>query len=189
VELAARCAKLGGPALLLGATGFQPDQLVAIAEAAKVIPIVRAGNFSLGINMLLGLVSRPLRALPADAYDIEVFEAPPSPQGRCPFRRRLMLGEAAAPRPGVKLAQVERRARDGITGARVAGEIGFSVLRGRRHRGRAQRHLRRRGRDPHPFSTPPATAACSPEAPSPPPLGRRSASGANTTCRTCWGSG
>ncbi|MEO8114084.1 MAG: 4-hydroxy-tetrahydrodipicolinate reductase, partial [Phenylobacterium sp.] len=70
------------------------------------------------------------RALPADAYDIEVFEAHHRRKVDAPSGAALMLGEAAARGRGVKLADVAHRGRDGITGARVPGEIGFSVLRG-----------------------------------------------------------
>jgi 4-hydroxy-tetrahydrodipicolinate reductase len=130
VELAELCAGRGGPALVLGATGATDDQRAAIAAAAQRVPIVFAGNYSLGVNLLLGLVARAARALPADQYDIEVFEAHHRHKVDAPSGTALMLGEAAAAGRGVELARVQRRARDGITGARPAGEIGFSVLRG-----------------------------------------------------------
>jgi 4-hydroxy-tetrahydrodipicolinate reductase len=78
----------------------------------------------------MGFVAQAARALPADAYDVEVFEAHHRHKVDAPSGAALMLGEAAARGRGVKLADVARRARDGITGARPAGEIGFSVLRG-----------------------------------------------------------
>jgi 4-hydroxy-tetrahydrodipicolinate reductase len=119
-----------GVALVLGATGFDPDQIAVVAEAAKTTPIVRAGNFSLGLNMLMGLVAQAARALPAEAYDIEIFEAHHRRKVDAPSGAALMLGEAAAKGRGVSLAQVARRTRDGITGERPVQEIGFSVLRG-----------------------------------------------------------
>jgi len=73
--LARLCATRGGPALVIGATGFEPAELDAIAEAARKIAIVRSGNFSLGVNMLIGLVDRAARALPPEVWDIEIFEA------------------------------------------------------------------------------------------------------------------
>jgi 4-hydroxy-tetrahydrodipicolinate reductase len=118
-----------GVALVVGSTGFSPDDLRRVAEAARRVPVVRAGNFSLGVNMLMGLVRQAARALPADAYDIEVFEAHHHRKVDAPSGTALMLGQAAAEGRGVELATVARHARDGITGARPVGEIGFSVLR------------------------------------------------------------
>lgn len=119
-----------GVALVLGSTGFDADQLAAVNAAALRAPIVRAGNFSLGLNMLMGLVAQAARALPEDGYDIEIFEAHHRRKVDAPSGTALMLGEAAAQGRGVGLAQVARHARDGITGERPVGEIGFSVLRG-----------------------------------------------------------
>jgi len=125
----ARQAAARGVALVIGSTGFSPDDLRHIADAARRIPIVRAGNFSLGVNMLIGLVRKAARALPAEAYDIEVFEAHHHRKIDAPSGTALMLGEAAAQGRGVELSRVARHARDGITGARPVGEIGFSVMR------------------------------------------------------------
>lgn len=119
-----------GVAVVVGTTGLAPDHIRRIGEAATRVPIVRAGNFSLGINMLMGLVAQAARALPQDVYDIEIFEAHHRHKVDAPSGTALMLGEAAAKGRGQELAQVWRRGRDGITGARPMGEIGFSVLRG-----------------------------------------------------------
>ncbi|MBJ7412746.1 MAG: 4-hydroxy-tetrahydrodipicolinate reductase, partial [Phenylobacterium sp.] len=119
-----------GVALVIGATGATDDQRAAIASAATQIPIVFAGNYSLGLNMLMGLVAQAARALPAETYDIEIFEAHHRHKVDAPSGTALMLGEAAAKGRGVSLSQVARRARDGITGERPVNEIGFSVLRG-----------------------------------------------------------
>jgi 4-hydroxy-tetrahydrodipicolinate reductase len=127
-ELAEACAANGGPALVIGSTGFDVDQLARLAAAAERVAIVRAGNFSLGVNMLIGLVEQAARALPSD-YDIEVFEAHHRRKVDAPSGTALMLGEAAARGRGVELAAVARHGREGITGARPAGEIGFSVMR------------------------------------------------------------
>jgi len=126
----AALAAARGVALVIGATGWSEPDLRHVAEAARRIPIVRAGNFSLGLNMLMGLVARVARALPAEAYDIEIFEAHHRHKVDAPSGTALMLGEAAAKGRGVGLANSSRRARDGITGERPVGEIGFSVLRG-----------------------------------------------------------
>jgi 4-hydroxy-tetrahydrodipicolinate reductase len=126
--LAEACAARGGPALVIGSTGFDEGQLARLAAAAGKIPIVRAGNFSLGVNVLIGLVEQAARALPAD-YDIEVFEAHHRRKVDAPSGTALMLGEAAARGRSADLSAVARRARDDITGARPEGEIGFSVMR------------------------------------------------------------
>ena len=128
--LAEVCAGRGGPALVIGSTGFDPGQLAAIESAALKVAIVRAGNFSLGVNMLMGLVEQAARKLGSDAYDIEVFEAHHRRKVDAPSGTALMLGEAAAKGRGVGLSGVAKRSRDGITGARTPGEIGFSVMRG-----------------------------------------------------------
>jgi 4-hydroxy-tetrahydrodipicolinate reductase len=129
VALARLCAE-SGTRLVLGTTGLSDDEKHQIADAARQIAIVFSGNYSLGVNMLLGLVAQAARALPADAYDIEIFEAHHRHKVDAPSGTALMLGEAAARGRGVDFGKVARRARDGITGERPVGEIGFSVLRG-----------------------------------------------------------
>ena len=128
--LARVAAGRGGPALVIGSTGFTPEAEAEIAQAARRIAIVRSGNFSLGVNMMLGLVRRAARALDAEAYDIEVFEAHHRRKVDAPSGTALMLGQAAADGRGTDLGQASVRVRDGITGAREAGSIGFSVMRG-----------------------------------------------------------
>ncbi len=128
--LAERLAQIGGKALVSGPTGWSDEDLGRIAKAAERVAIVRAGNFSLGVNMLMGLVRQAAAALPARDYDIEVLEAHHRRKVDAPSGTALMLGEAAADGRGVKLPDVAQRARDGITGARRAGDIGFAVLRG-----------------------------------------------------------
>jgi 4-hydroxy-tetrahydrodipicolinate reductase len=130
VALATLCAERGGPALVLGATGFTPGQEAQIAVAAQAVAIVRSGNFSLGVNVLLGLVRQAARALPAQAYDIEIAEAHHRRKVDAPSGTALMLGQAVAEGRGVTLDREAIRARDGITGPRPVGGIGFSVVRG-----------------------------------------------------------
>ncbi len=120
----------GGPALVIGATGFAADDLAALDEAARSVAIVRSGNFSLGVNLLLGLVEQAARTLQTQDWDIEVFEAHHRRKVDAPSGTALMLGEAAARGRGVSLDEVAVRARDGITGPRPDGAIGFSVARG-----------------------------------------------------------
>jgi 4-hydroxy-tetrahydrodipicolinate reductase len=129
-ELAGLCAAQGGPALVIGSTGFDQAQEGEIREAARRIAIVKSGNFSLGVNVLLGLVRQAARALGPETYDVEVFEAHHRRKVDAPSGTALMLGEAAAEGRGVSLGEHEIRSRDGITGPRPEGAIGFSVLRG-----------------------------------------------------------
>ncbi|BCG89203.1 4-hydroxy-tetrahydrodipicolinate reductase [Mesorhizobium sp. 113-3-9] len=129
-DLARFCANRGGPALVVGSTGFDAAELADIADAAKTIPIVRSGSFSLGLNMLVGLVEQAARALDADDWDAEIFESHHRHKVDAPSGTALMLGQAVAGGRGVELDAVARRVRDGLIGARPAGEIGFAVARG-----------------------------------------------------------
>ncbi len=130
LALAKLCADQGGPALVLGTTGFAPGDEAALAAAAAKIAIVRSGNFSLGVNMLLGLVRQAAKALPASDYDIEITEAHHRRKVDAPSGTALMLGAAAAAGRSVDLDTVAIQSREGITGPRLQGGIGFSVLRG-----------------------------------------------------------
>ena len=123
-------AGLTCPALVIGSTGLDGVQIRKIDVAADRVAIVRSGNYSLGVNVLMGLVQQAAERLGAEAYDIEVFEAHHRRKVDAPSGTALMLGEAAAAGRGVSLAQVARRGRDGITGERPIGEIGFAVMRG-----------------------------------------------------------
>ena len=114
---------------VIGTTGFTQDELAALKPAARHAVIVRAGNMSLGVNLLVQLTKRVAAALDAD-YDIEIVEAHHNLKVDAPSGTALMLGEAAAEGRGVALADVSDRGRDGITGARRRGDIGFSAIRG-----------------------------------------------------------
>lgn len=130
VLLAEACAARGGPAVIIGSTGFSPEQIARIDAAATKIAVVRSGNYSLGVNMLMGLVKQAAAALPASDWDIEVFEAHHKRKIDAPSGTALMLGQAAADGRAVDLDAVSVRARDGVTGPRQEGSIGFSVVRG-----------------------------------------------------------
>jgi 4-hydroxy-tetrahydrodipicolinate reductase len=128
-----RHAELAGQtrkALVAGTTGLKPDQEQTIAEAAKAAAIVRAANFSLGVNLLLALVERAAAVLGPDAYDIEIVEMHHRHKVDAPSGTALALGGAAAKGRGVQLADTAVRGRDGVTGARKSGTIGFAALRG-----------------------------------------------------------
>ncbi|MEM0934385.1 MAG: 4-hydroxy-tetrahydrodipicolinate reductase [Pseudomonadota bacterium] len=114
---------------VIGTTGFTPDQIAKIDSAARHATIIRAGNMSLGVNLLLALARQTAASLGAD-YDIEVVEAHHRMKVDAPSGTALMLGEAAAEGRGQPLSEVYEAARDGITGARTRGKIGFSAIRG-----------------------------------------------------------
>jgi len=114
---------------VIGTTSFLSDQLAALKPVARHTVIVRAGNMSLGVNLLVQLTRKVAPALDVD-FDIEVIEAHHKHKVDAPSGTALMLGEAAAEGRGVALDQVSERGRDGITGARGAGAIGFSAVRG-----------------------------------------------------------
>lgn len=114
---------------VIGTTGFTPEDLAHLSAAARHAVIVRAGNMSLGVNLLVKLTEKVAAALDAD-YDIEVIEAHHRHKVDAPSGTALMLGEAAAAGRGVTLEAVADRGRDGITGARKSGDIGFTAIRG-----------------------------------------------------------
>ena len=114
---------------VIGTTGMSAAQIARLKPAARHAVIVRAGNMSLGVNLLVQLTRRVAAALDAD-FDIEVIEAHHGAKVDAPSGTALMLGEAAAEGRGVTLAEVAERGRDGITGARRRGDIGFSAIRG-----------------------------------------------------------
>lgn len=114
---------------IIGTTGMSDDQIAQLEPAARHSPIVRAGNMSLGVNLLMQITRQVAAALDED-FDIEVIEAHHHHKVDAPSGTALMLGEAAAEGRGVELAKVRDAARDGITGARNRGDIGFSVIRG-----------------------------------------------------------
>lgn len=129
-QLARQAAEIGDVALVIGATGFSAEDEVPILEAARRLAIVKSGNYSLGVNILAELVEQVARRLPGEDWDIEVLESHHRRKIDAPSGTALMLGEAAAEGRGVGLGQVAARGRDGITGARREGDIGFAVIRG-----------------------------------------------------------
>ena len=114
---------------VIGTTGLEPEHLRAISMAAHHAVIVRAGNMSLGVNLLVRMTRLVAEALDAD-WDIEVVEAHHRMKVDAPSGTALMLGEAAAAGRGVALDTVRDAGRDGITGARTRGDIGFASVRG-----------------------------------------------------------
>ncbi|MGH6903459.1 MAG: 4-hydroxy-tetrahydrodipicolinate reductase [Geminicoccaceae bacterium] len=126
----AAMAAARGTGHVIGTTGLSEAQEQALRAAARRTAILRAANMSLGVNLLLGLTERVARALGPDAFDIEVLEMHHKHKVDAPSGTALALGEAAARGRGVSLADVAARGRDGLTGARRTGAIGFAALRG-----------------------------------------------------------
>ncbi|MEO1315660.1 MAG: 4-hydroxy-tetrahydrodipicolinate reductase, partial [Pseudomonadota bacterium] len=114
---------------VIGTTGFSASDLAAIAAAARHATIVRAGNMSLGVNLLVELVRQAAGALGTE-YDIEVVEMHHRHKVDAPSGTAYMLADAAADGRGVALEEAARRVRDGHTGARETGSIGMQSLRG-----------------------------------------------------------
>ncbi len=114
---------------VIGTTGFEEADLERLQRAARHATIIRAGNMSLGVNLLTRLTRMVAEALD-EAYDIEIVEMHHRHKVDAPSGTALMLGEAAAEGRGVQLARVAERGRDGVTGPRKPGDIGFAALRG-----------------------------------------------------------
>jgi 4-hydroxy-tetrahydrodipicolinate reductase len=127
--LFAKAAAQRGIVHVIGTTGMSEHEIAALEPAAASAVIIRAGNMSLGVNLLVQLTKKVAAALDDD-YDIEIIEAHHNQKVDAPSGTALMLGEAAAEGRGVSLDKVADRGRDGITGARKRGTIGFAAVRG-----------------------------------------------------------
>jgi 4-hydroxy-tetrahydrodipicolinate reductase len=128
VELAALAAQ-ARIVHVVGTTGLGPADIAKLDAAARHAIVIRSGNMSLGVNLLAGLVKRVAATLGQD-YDIEIVEMHHRMKVDAPSGTALMLGEAAAEGRGIDLAHHSIRGRDGVTGARNKGDIGFASLRG-----------------------------------------------------------
>jgi len=125
-------AKMAAQARLvhvIGTTGMSEADIATLEPAGRHAVIIRAGNMSLGVNLLTRLTEKVAAALDAD-FDIEIVEAHHRHKVDAPSGTALMLGEAAAKGRGTTLDAVADRGRNGITGAKKRGDIGFSAIRG-----------------------------------------------------------
>src|SRR6187431_3547627 len=118
-----------GLAHIIGTTGLKDAEEKLIAEAAKKAVVVKSGNFSMGVNLIAALTKRVAKTLD-QSFDIEIFEMHHNKKIDAPSGTALMFGRAAAEGRGVDLATHSARGRDGETGARKPGDIGFASLRG-----------------------------------------------------------
>ena len=117
-------------AWILGTSGLSPTDEAAVHAAAARIPVVYSANFSPGITLLLDLAARMAAALPGDAYDAEIVEMHHRQKVDAPSGTAVALGRAVAQGRGVNLATHTESGRDGHTGPRMPGAIGFAALRG-----------------------------------------------------------
>lgn len=122
------CIAAGIP-VLIGTTGLESEHHAAIDRAAERIAVLQTGNTSLGVTMLAHLV-REAAARLGDDWDVEIVEMHHRMKVDAPSGTALLLGEAAAAGRGIDLASHAERGRDGITGKRADGAIGFASLRG-----------------------------------------------------------
>jgi 4-hydroxy-tetrahydrodipicolinate reductase len=114
---------------VVGTTGLSADDDKKLAAAARHAVLIKSGNMSLGVNLLAVLVRQAAKALDAD-FDIEILEMHHRHKVDAPSGTALLLGAAAAEGRGIELAPHSVRTRDGHTGARKRGDIGFATLRG-----------------------------------------------------------
>jgi len=128
VAFASLAAK-AGKVHIIGTTGLSLADEAKINDAAEKAVIVKSGNMSLGVNLLAALTRRVAKTLDA-AFDIEILEMHHNQKVDAPSGTALMLGRVAAEGRGIDLDKHSARSRDGHTGARRAGDIGFAALRG-----------------------------------------------------------
>lgn len=129
LETNLRAAITLGKPMLIGTTGLGEEHHALIDKAAERIAVLQTGNTSLGVNMLAYLVKEAARRL-GDDWDIEIVETHHRHKVDAPSGTALLLGQAAAKGRGIDLADKSERGRDGHTGARERGTIGFASLRG-----------------------------------------------------------
>src|SRR5229473_3716804 len=114
---------------VIGTTGLSASDDAVIASVTSRAIVVKSGNMSLGVNLLAALVKRVAQSLD-DSFDIEILEIHHRAKIDAPSGTALLLGQAAAEGRGIALDQRSARGRDGLTGARRSGDIGFAALRG-----------------------------------------------------------
>ena len=122
------CVAAGKP-IVIGTTGLEERHHYLIDDAARDIAVLQTGNTSLGVTMLAALVAQAASQL-GDDWDIEIVEMHHRDKVDAPSGTALLLGEAVAKGRGIDLKTHSERGRDGITGARAKGAIGFASLRG-----------------------------------------------------------
>lgn len=128
--LTLRAADIAGKGLVVGTTGLTPEVLRLLAHASITSAVIVSANFSVGVNLILGLVDAAARVLGPERYDVEIVEAHHNRKVDAPSGTALALGYAVANGRGVPLETIRRDGRSGNAGPRQHGEIGFHALRG-----------------------------------------------------------
>ncbi|MEX2283658.1 MAG: 4-hydroxy-tetrahydrodipicolinate reductase [Gemmatimonadota bacterium] len=123
-------AALAGKALVVGTTGLSNELQHQLRQASEHAAIMVSANYSIGVNLMLGVVASAAKVLTADRFDVEIVEAHHRHKADAPSGTALLLGRVIAEARGVTLDAVRRDGRAGKTGERPTGEIGFHALRG-----------------------------------------------------------
>lgn len=126
----AKAFKNSNVAWVLGTTGISEDVQKLIQETASTIPVIQAANFSPGVTLMMRLAAELAKALPANQYDAEILETHHRQKVDAPSGTALAIGESIAKARNIQLKDVRESGRDGVTGARKEGAIGFAALRG-----------------------------------------------------------
>ncbi|MBY0338218.1 MAG: 4-hydroxy-tetrahydrodipicolinate reductase [Acetobacteraceae bacterium] len=127
----AEAAARSGKGLVLGTSGLSAEDEAAVAEAAKQAPIVYAANFAAGVCIVIAMAEKLAAALPAERYDAEIVEMHHRQKVDAPSGTAVAIGRAVARGRGTTLEQAgQESGRDGHTGPRKTGTIGFAALRG-----------------------------------------------------------
>jgi 4-hydroxy-tetrahydrodipicolinate reductase len=121
---------LAGKALVVGTTGLTPEVWTALKTMGQDAPVIVSANYSVGMNLMLGVVAAAARVLPAERFDVEITETHHRHKADAPSGTALLLGRTIADARGHKLEDVRRDGRSGNTGERALGEIAFHALRG-----------------------------------------------------------
>lgn len=128
--LAQRTSDLAGKSLVIGTTGLTPEVLRLLAGTSVTSAVIVSANFSVGVNLVLGLVDAAARVLGPELFDVEIVEAHHNRKVDAPSGTALALGHAVANGRGVTLESHRRDGRSGNAGLRPHGEIGFHAMRG-----------------------------------------------------------
>ncbi len=168
-------------ALVIGATGLSQAALKQIQTSAARVPILVSPNTSLGISLLERLAAQAARALGED-FDVEIIDTHHRDKADAPSGTALRLGETIAGARGIEFAKAQILSRQGHTGRRERGKIGFAVVRAGDHVGRAHDHVLRAWRDNQPDASRHRSARSSRGAPCGPPAGSSSSVQVSIPC-------
>ena len=126
----ARGAELAGKGLVVGTTGLSNETHVELAQLAQICAVIVSANYSIGVNLMMGLVEDAARVLSPDRYDVEIIETHHRNKADAPSGTALMLGRAIAEARRTNLDALRQDGRSGKTGVRPRGQVGFHAVRG-----------------------------------------------------------